>query len=130
MIFELIAGAGGGNDSAGIFGTITTPQGVSAFDSQSGTGFGLVFFISSLIRIGTIAAGLWVFFNIITAGITFISAGGDASVPDKAKDKILHSVIGLALIVFSYVIIALISFILFQDPLYILNPKIIGPAGA
>ncbi|CAN5298027.1 hypothetical protein BH10PAT2_BH10PAT2_0170 [soil metagenome] len=131
MIHKLIAQIAAVPDS--VFGKVIAPAGVDDFDTAAkanGASLGLVLFVSNLIRVATIGAGIFVFFNIISAGLMFISAGGDSSVPDKAKDKILHSVVGLALIVFSYVVIALISFILFKDPTYILNPKITGPAGA
>jgi len=129
MIQRLLAAA-----DPTIFGTVKAPDGVSKFDAQAGAvgatnSIGLIVFISNMVRIATVGAGLFVFFNILSAGLMFISAQGDKSAPDKAKDRILYSVVGLAIIVFSYVIIALISFILFQDPLYILNPKLVGPAG-
>ncbi len=112
-----------------VFGKIDAPAGVKEFDASPGAtnGLGLILFFSNMIKIATVIAGLWVFINIIMAGMTYISAAGDSGTPDKVKDQILHSVIGLAIIVLSYLIIALISFVLFKDPGYILNPTIIGP---
>lgn len=113
-----------------IFGEIKTPASIAAFDTAPGAnGFGLILFISNVIKLGTLVAGLWVFANIITAGLMFISGSGDKSVPDKAKDQIVHSVAGLAIIVLAYLLIALISFFFFGDPGYILNPTIVGPQG-
>lgn len=135
MQSTLLAAAGGAEGSSGsIFGTVQPPIGVSEFDAASvaagGSNFGLILFISNVIKLGTLIAGLWVLFNIISAGLSYISAQGDSSVPDKAKDQIVHSVIGLGIIVFSYLIIALISFFFFGRADYILNPTITGPRGA
>lgn len=121
-MFALIA-----QNTQNIFGTIKPPAAIAAYDAASGSNIGLVFFVSNLIKLATVGAGLFVFFNLLSGGLEFISAGGDTHVPDKVKDKFLYSVIGLGIIVFSYVIIALISYILFKDPTYILNPTISGP---
>ncbi len=111
-----------------VFGTINPPAGVKEFDASPGAnGLGIIVFFSNLIKIGTVIAGILVFVNILMAGFTYVSAAGDSGTPDKVKDQILHSVIGLAIIVLSYLIIALISFVLFKDPGYILNPTITGP---
>ncbi len=110
-----------------VFGTVAKPAGVAAFDTASGGSIGIVLFFSNAIKIVTVVAGLIVFLNIIGAGLSIIGSSGDASATEKAKNQIVNSVLGLALIVVSYVIIALISLVLFGDPLYILNPTISGP---
>lgn len=110
------------------FGTIDAPPGVEQYNLAAGAGgIGLIIFLSMVIRIVTIVAGLYVFLNLITAGYDYISAG-DSKAHQAVKDKISMSIIGLVIIVLSYVIIALISYILFGDPSYILSPTIMGPA--
>ncbi len=113
---------------ADIFGTITPPAGVVAYDTNSGGSIGLILFISNLIKIGAIVAGLYVLFNFITAGYDYITAG-DGKAGSKVQEKLTNSIIGIVVIVSSYTVVALISFIFFGDPGYILNPQICGPTG-
>jgi len=109
-----------------IFGTVDAPAGVAAYDAQSG-GIGLLLFMSNLIKVGTIIAGVWVMFNFIMAGYTYVTSSGDAGAHKKVMDQLSMSVIGLVLIVASYTIAAIIGLLVFGDPNYILNPKICGP---
>jgi len=118
-----------GASPADIFGAITPPAGVSAYDAQaaaSGGGLGLMFFFSNIVKILTIVAGLWVLVNFLMAGFSIVTGGGDSGSTKKAYDKILYSVIGLVIIVASYTLIALVSLIVFGQADYILNPVING----
>ena len=116
-------------DKCMTFGTVEAPQGVQLFNSNSGAsnGIGLIVFISNLIKLATIVAGLWVMINIILAGYTFITSSGDSSAYGKVKDKITMSVIGLIIIVAAYTITAIIGLLFFGDASYILSPNISGP---
>jgi hypothetical protein len=114
-------------DPESVFGTVEEPPGVREYNiTAGGNGLGLIVFISAGIRIITIVAGLYVFLNLITAGYDYISAG-DSKAHQAVKDKVTMSVLGLAIIVASYTIIALLSYLFFGDPAYILNPTISGP---
>ncbi len=110
-----------------IFGQIETPPGVTLFNAQGTNGIGLIPFISNLIKLATIVAGLWVMINIILAGYIFITSSGDSSAYGKVKDKITMSVIGLIIIVAAYTITALVGLLFFGDAGYILSPNISGP---
>lgn len=117
------------NDSS-IFGTIEEPAGVSQFnqdarDASGGTNnIGLLIFISNMIKLATAVAGLWVMFNFITAGFTYVTASGDKGAYDKIGTKLTLSVFGLVLIVGAYTIAGIIGLIIFGDATYIINPQI------
>ncbi len=112
--------------SSSVFGKVNPPPGVSQYNTQAG-GIGIILFASNLIKIATVVAGVWVLFNIITAGYLYITESGNSGTATKVKDQITSSVLGLIIIVLSHTLIALISFFLFKDATFILNPKITGP---
>jgi hypothetical protein len=129
-MLQLIAQAT--DDPASIIGSIEKPPGVAAFDNATGAGadgIGLLIFISNLIRIGTIIAGIWVMFNIVLAGWMYISGSGDSGQHAKVRDSITNSVLGLIVIVSAYTIAGLIGLLFFGDAAYFLNPTIPTPAG-
>jgi len=112
---------------ADVFGKITAPTGVDAYNAKATGGIGILLFLSNVIKVLTIVAGIWVLFNFLMAGYTYITAQGDASAANKVKDQLTNSIIGLAIIVGAYKIIAIVSFFLFGDAGFILNPTIPGP---
>jgi hypothetical protein len=114
--------------SSSVFGNIAAPPGVADYDSAAG-GIGLVLFLSNLIRIITIAGGVFVMVNILYAGWIYISSSGDTSAHEKVANTVTYSVIGLAIIVGSYAAAALAGAIFFGDATFILNPTICGPNG-
>ena len=104
---------------------------LDAFGSSYGDvgtqGGGLVGLISNLLKFAFVAAGIYTLINIVTAGIMYISAGEKPEVVEQAWNKILMSIIGLAIMAGAFIIVAIISYVLFGDPMVILNPKIYGP---
>lgn len=111
-----------------IFGTVNPPPGVAAFGGGT-EGGGLIIFISNMIKLITVVAGIYGLFNIVSAGYTYLSSGGNAKATEQAMNQLNYSLIGLMIIVGSFTITALISLLLFGDATYILNPKIptVGP---
>lgn len=114
--------------STDIVGKIKPP---SFFDPSSG-GYGgyqtgITAFISNIIRLLTIVAGLWMLINFILAGLKFISSQGDEKAVASAWSKIYNSIIGMVVIVTAYALVALLSYLFFGDAGFILNPKITGP---
>ena len=110
-----------------IFGTISNP--LDKFSSygnlQSG---GLINFLSNIVKIIIVAGGVWSFINLILAGFQFITAGGNTEQITAAWKKIYMSLIGLVLLVSSYIIAVLLSYLLYGQPnVLILHPKIFGP---
>lgn len=115
----------GSTDS--VFGEIEAPAGVAELNDQAGTAgnnIGLLIFISNMIKFATIIAGLWVMFNFISAGFTYVTASGDSGAYSKIGEKLSISVSGLVLIVGAYTIIGIISLLIFGDATYIINPDI------
>jgi hypothetical protein len=110
-------------DATTIVGTVTNP--LSPYKSVAGGG--LVLFLTNILRLVFVAAGLFAFINLILAGFQFMSAGGDSKAIEKAMAKIWQSLVGLVLVVGSFALAALFGYLLFGDAGFILNPKIYGP---
>lgn len=118
-----------------IFGDVTPPPGVNKFNDlakvggivdPSGNGLGLILFVSNMIKVVVIIAGLFGVINIISAGFTFLGSAGSPKAIEEANQKLLYSLLGLMVIVGSFAIAAIVSVILFGDPGFILNPTIPG----
>lgn len=109
-----------------IFGTVTPPPGVIAFNNQAGgpESIGLIIFVSNLIKVITIIAGLFGLFNIIGAGYTYLNSAGNTKATEQAMQQLTYSLLGLILIVGSFTITSIISFLIFGDATFILNPVI------
>ncbi|HYD34894.1 MAG TPA: hypothetical protein VD999_02405 [Vitreimonas sp.] len=112
---------------ANVFGKVSPPPGVQLYSGTGGNQIGILAFMSTLIRVATVIAGIWVMFQFILAGYEYITASGDASAHNKVRERLTMSVIGLILIVTSYTVAALIGLIVFDDAGFILNPIIKGP---
>lgn len=111
-------------DVKDIFGSISPPPGVAEYNQQAGPdGIGIIIFISRVIRVATIFAGVWSLVNFILAGWDYINSSGDPKAHTSVSNKLLNTVIGLALIVLSYTIAGIIGLVIFGDASYILNPK-------
>ncbi len=118
-----------------VFGGVTPPPGIDKFNKLGlakgavdsvGEGLGLVIFVSNMIKVIVIVAGLFGVINIISAGFTFLGSAGSPKAIEEANQKLLHSLIGLMVIVGSFAIAAIVSVILFGDAGFILNPTISG----
>jgi hypothetical protein len=114
---------------AGIFGgKIKSPfsqfTGTSAYRSVE---TGLPLFISNIVRLLTIAAGLFALVNILLAAIDFMHAGGDAQKITNAWNKIWRSLVGLAIAASAILLVSLVSWLLFGNTKAILQPTITGP---
>lgn len=88
---------------------------------------GLIPFFSNILRFVFVIAGIYAFINLILAGYSYMSAGGDSKALSKAWDKIWQTLLGLGIIAGSFVIAAVFSAIIFGDPMFILRPTIYGP---
>ena len=107
-----------------IFGQIEAPQGVAQLNDQDESGMGLILFISNIIKIATIVAGVWTMFNFIIAGFTYITSANDSGKIAKIGESLTNSVVGLVIIVASYTIAAIIGLLIFGDATYIISPQI------
>lgn len=104
-----------------LWGEISPPPGVARYDIGPG---GLINFLNVVLRLIFVIAGLFAFFNFIIAGFQFISAGGDPKAINNAWNKIWQSLLGLLIIVGSFVLAAIFGWLIYGDPTAILQPKI------
>ncbi len=107
-----------------ITGTIAVPPGTDTFVQKSSDDIALIFFVTNMIQLFTIIAGLYVVINVILAAFHLLSMSGDAAGYDKAKTQITNSVIGLLIIVMAYTLTGLVGLIFFGDATIFLDPKI------
>jgi cytochrome bd-type quinol oxidase subunit 2 len=66
-------------------------------------------FISNMIGLLTIVAGLFFVFYFIMGGLNWITAGGEQGKIEKARDQMVQSVIGMVVIVISYGLMGIIG---------------------
>lgn len=108
------------------FGKITPPAPFTP-EKYGGYQTGLIAFLNNVLRLAIMAAGLYAFLNLIIAGYGFISAGGDPKAVSNAWAKIWQSLLGLLIILGSFVLAGIFGYLLFGDATAILRPKIYGP---
>lgn len=120
MIIEKIFAA---NDN--IIGNITNP--LPASYKNAVTGGGLILFLSNVLRLVFVGAGIFAFINFIIAGFQYMSAAGDAKALSAAWDRIWQSLVGLVIIVGSFAMAALVGQVFFGNVNAILTPSIYGP---
>jgi hypothetical protein len=111
---------------AGIFGDIKAPVGVQQYNASGN--IGLILFASNVLKIFTIAMGIFLLFNFVKAGFDFVLHPDDTGMQTKVKDQLTMNVIGLVIIAAAYTIAGLIGLLFFNDVGFILNPKLTGPA--
>lgn len=107
-----------------IVGSVDLPPGVDAINRESGGDIGILLLTSNLIQILFLIAGTWVIVNIVLAGYAYLSSGGKTDVHIKVRDKISMSVIGLIVMISSYMVAGLVGYIFFGDATYILKPDL------
>lgn len=100
-------------------GILTTPA-----ITPTGELPGIISFFNTLLRVVFVIGGLYAFFNIVLAGIGFMSGGGDPKAVAKSWERIWQSLVGLLIIVASFLLAAIIGIVVFKDPSAILVPKI------
>lgn len=111
-----------------IIGEINPPGFLEKHGSvEVGEGFGLINFLSNILRLAIVVAGLFGLINLILAGYDYITAGGDPEKIKNANSKIFNSLIGLIVIAASFTLAAILSYLLFGDPTMIIRPRIFGP---
>lgn len=72
-----------------------------------GGSFGII--ISSIFRIVLIGAGLWAFFQLLMAGFSWISSGGDKQALEAARGKLTWALIGILIVAVSWGLIVLME---------------------
>lgn len=108
-----------------IFGNIKPPQGVSQFIAKTDNKGGALFlFISNILKLAGVLAGIFAVVQFILAGYTYITAGNDPKMTEKAWATIWQSMVGLLIVGASFTLAAIIGKLTGLDPL---NPIIYGP---
>ena len=100
-----------------IIGTIALPSGVPSDVSQTG---GL---LTSIIRFFIIIGGLFTLWSFLNGGFKYITSNGDKAKVQEAGNMITMSIVGLVIMAASFVIIAIISQLLFGSFTAILAPE-------
>lgn len=77
----------------------------SGADCGSGAGNGLSGVVKTAIRIFQTIVGVIAIFVLITAGLSYITSGGDGAKTKTAKDRILYAVIGLVVVALAEAIV-------------------------
>lgn len=84
--------------------------------------------LSRVIGVMTVVAGLFFMFNIFIAAYGFLHAGGSDEKIKQSTDNLLHSIIGLVVVIAAYALISLLGALLGFE---ILQPgkfiKMLGP---
>ena len=111
----------GGNNS--VIGDIDLPDFFKYGEMEGGLGN----FLNNILMLITTVAGLFALFNLIMAGYGYMSANGDEKKIQQAWAKIWQSLLGLGIVAAAFLIAALVGWIFFKDPTFIINPKIYGP---
>lgn len=110
---------------ADLVGQIQSPLANTGYGNLQSGAVGL--FITNIIRIFFVVAGIYALFNFLIAGFEYISAGGDSKKLEKAWSRIWQSLMGLVIIVASFAIASLFGYLIFGRADFILNPTIYGP---
>lgn len=119
-------GSGGSTQSTStFFGQISPPPGIANY--AGGGVQGIVLFANNILKLIIVIGGIMTFLNILLAGVAFITAAGDPKRIEQAWTKIWQSILGLVIIAGSFVIAAIIGWVLFGNATAILSPKIYGP---
>lgn len=105
-----------------LIGTIDSPLTGEYADVSGAT-----ILLSAVIRLLTIAAGVYAMVNFVIAGIGFIGSAGNPEAVQRAWSKITQSLIGLSVVVLAIAIGGIIGQIFFGDATYILDPTFTGP---
>lgn len=81
-------------------------------------------FFTPIVYLIIVVAGIWSLLQFVLGGMAYITASGDAKKVQEGQNKIIHSLIGLAIIAASFALAALVGQIFFGSATFILNPTI------
>ncbi len=101
-----------------IVGVISPPAGIPSATTDTTN------VISAFVRFIVVIAGVFSLWQFLTGGLAFITSAGDKGKLTEAQNKIQMSLVGLVIIAASFIIIAIVSQVLFGDFTAILIPKL------
>ena len=99
-------------------GNINLPAGIPIQVPQVGS------FISTIVRFIIIVAGLFTLWQFLSGGLGMITGGSDKGKVAEAQNKITMAITGLAIIAASFLIIGIVSQLLFGSFTAILIPQL------
>lgn len=102
-----------------VVGTIALPPGIPSDIGQTGD------FISAIIRFFIIIGGLFTLWQFLSGGLTYITSSGEKAKIQEASQKITMAITGLIIMAASFIIIAIISKLLFGSFTAILIPQFV-----
>lgn len=108
-------------------GGIEPPTSILKYNDEAwrgGRGIGIVVFLSNLVQVFVIVAGIIAMFNFALAGYIFITSGSDPAAVGKVREKLTWTVIGLVFIVAAYTAAGLIGLLFFGNAGFILKPAL------
>lgn len=109
-----------------LWGRVNPPPGVKAYD-PTGNITGLQKLLSNGVKTLIVIAGIYAFFNIILAGYSFMSAGGNPEKIAGSWSKIYQTMLGLTIAAGSFVLAAIFGKIIFGNPNALLQLQIFTP---
>jgi len=92
-----------------MFGGEDNTAGLGPWANPTEPGVILSDIVSMALGVMTLAAGIWFLFQAIIAGYNFLSAGGDKERLTNAGRKLTNSIIGLAIVIGAYALMALMG---------------------
>lgn len=111
-----------------VWGSIQLPQGVRRYgEFSAGGGSGLARFITNVIMLLIVVAGLYAVANFILAGYAFLSAGGDPKKIADAWSRIWQTLIGLIFVAGAFVLAGILSNIIYGNIFQIFQIWVYGP---
>ncbi len=112
------------SDQFKVFGSIKPPVDNQYFQATGGQG--LFLFLTKIFKFLGVLAGIYMAFQIVSAGYMYLSANGDSKLTAIAWTKIWQSILGLVIVASAFVIVALVERF---TGLQIRNFQICGPNG-
>lgn len=105
-----------------VVGTIALPPGIPSEIGQTGD------FITAIIRFLLIIGGLFTLWQFLSGGLAYITSNGEKTKIQEAGTRITTAITGLIIMAASFVIIAIISQLLFGSFTAILIPTFVQVA--
>lgn len=107
-----------------IWGQVHAPPGVNRYGN---TLTGIQLFVSVIVKTLIVFAGVYAFFNIILAGYSFMSAGGNPEKIAAAWAKIWQTLLGLFIAAGAFVLAGIFGHLIFGNYNALLQLRIFTP---